>query len=331
MNRVIKKAGRNPKNADEMAMGMEPDPAEDKIKSQTDLIHAYNWYNYFHTSEDAKGWVKKANPDRVDMINAIPDWELRTIGWTYRMMERGYSLDDVLPKVNEKLDILLKKYNVPVDEEEVTVANKFAYDGLLYKLGNIFTKHLDDPAYTIDVDQWFKDNQINMRSAHAILNYIEDCWGEPDTFIGRFVELAEEAIGKAKLVRKPRVVKVKAKPAEHFIKNLRYKNYSESLNLRSIAPTNIIGAKEVWIYDAEKRIVTALRGESLTVRGTTIHGWDEKISLMKKIRKPEVTMPELMAATKLGMKKILEGLSTLPMPQLNGRTNTETIILKAFK
>jgi hypothetical protein len=131
------------------------------------------------------------------------------------------------------------------------------------------------------------------------------------------------------VVRKPR--KAKAKPAEALVKSLRYKPYLESLNLRSISPTNIIGAKEVWIYDCEKRVLTVLRGESLTVKGTTIHGWDEKISLMKRVRKPEKVIPELMAATKAGMKKIQEGLSTLPMPQLNGRTNVETIILKAHK
>ena len=43
------------KFADEKYMGAEP--TVDENSTQMDLAHAYNWYNYFYTSEDAKAFT----------------------------------------------------------------------------------------------------------------------------------------------------------------------------------------------------------------------------------------------------------------------------------
>ena len=43
------------KFADEKYLGSEPTVTEES--TQVDLAHAYNWFNYFYTSEDAKSFT----------------------------------------------------------------------------------------------------------------------------------------------------------------------------------------------------------------------------------------------------------------------------------
>mgnify|MGYP006286230745 CR=1 FL=1 len=49
------KAVKRPKFADEKYLG--PEPSVTALSSETDLAQAYNWFNYFYTSDDAKNFT----------------------------------------------------------------------------------------------------------------------------------------------------------------------------------------------------------------------------------------------------------------------------------
>jgi hypothetical protein len=67
--------------------------------------------------------------------------------------------------------------------------------------------------------------------------------------------------------------------------------------------------------------------KGLSVKGSTLQNFNEQTSIGKRLRKPAVTIKELMEASKVKTKKILSDLSTKEI-NLTGRMNSDTIILK---
>ena len=73
----------------------------------------------------------------------------------------------------------------------------------------------------------------------------------------------------------------------------------------------------------------AREGTGLSVKGTTIQGYNENESIQKTVRKPEETLKEFKSAGKVKLRKFLDDIKTTDI-KLNGRLNTDTIILKCL-
>jgi hypothetical protein len=102
------------------------------------------------------------------------------------------------------------------------------------------------------------------------------------------------------------------------------------LQLVSIPPEKIIGAEEVWLYNAKYRKLqqyVALEGQQLGIKGTTILNYSEA-SVSKKLRKPDVTLKEFMAGTKANKRRVFKAIKSATRP-VNGRVNEHTMILIA--
>ena len=68
-------------------------------------------------------------------------------------------------------------------------------------------------------------------------------------------------------------------------------------------------------------------GSGLSVKGTTIQGFDETLSIQKTLRKPPEQLKEFKDAGKVKLRKFIEEIPTTDT-KLNGRINPETILLK---
>lgn len=133
---------------------------------------------------------------------------------------------------------------------------------------------------------------------------------------------------EAKVNKKPRAKK--AVPAEKVVAKLKYKKTDEPLKLVSINPTDILGAKELWVYNTKTRKLgryVASEYTELGVKGTTITGFNEAGSICKTIRKPEEKLKEFKAAGKVALRKFLDDINATDT-RMNGRINEETILLK---
>lgn len=133
---------------------------------------------------------------------------------------------------------------------------------------------------------------------------------------------------EAKVNRKPRARKTV--PAEKIVAKLKYKKSDEPLKLVSINPADIIGSKELWIYNTKSRKLgkyVAAEFSELGVKGTTITGFSETLSVMKTVRKPEEKLKEFKAAGKVQLRKFLEDINATEA-RMNGRINEEIILLK---
>lgn len=133
---------------------------------------------------------------------------------------------------------------------------------------------------------------------------------------------------EAKVNRKPR--KAKVVPKEKIVAKLKYKKTDEPLKLVSINPTDIIGSKELWVYNTKTRKLgkyVANEYMELGVKGTSLTGFSETLSVCKTIRKPEEKLKEFKAAGKVQLRKFLEEINATDT-KMNGRFNEETILLK---
>lgn len=133
---------------------------------------------------------------------------------------------------------------------------------------------------------------------------------------------------ESKVNRKPRAKKVV--PADKIVSKLKYKKSDEPLKLVSINPADIIGAKELWIYNTKTRKLgkyVAADFSELGVKGTTITGFSEASSIQKTLRKPADQLKEFKSAGKVALRKFLEEIKATDT-KMNGRINEETILLK---
>jgi hypothetical protein len=133
---------------------------------------------------------------------------------------------------------------------------------------------------------------------------------------------------EAKVNRKPRAKK--SVPAEKVVAKLKYMKSNEPLKLVSINPTDIIGSKELWIFNTKTRKLgryVANEYMELGVKGTTITGFNENTSICKTLRKPEEKLKEFKAAGKVQLRKFLDDINATDT-KMNGRINEETILLR---
>jgi hypothetical protein len=159
------------------------------------------------------------------------------------------------------------------------------------------------------------------RSRKQIKNFI--------TFLQEIESACVMLMQEAKVNRAPRAKKTQ--PKEKLVAKLKYKKQDEALKLVSINPTDIIGVKELWVYNTKSRKIgkyVATEFSELGVKGTTIVNFDEAKSVMKTVRKPEEKLKEFKAAGKVQLRKFLDEINATEA-RMNGRINEEIILLKA--
>ena len=214
------------------------------------------------------------------------------------------------------------------------------------KLKTFYEHELDD--YN-DLERYPTNGQLKKMSEHE-----QDMWLQLKegyshlkksdiklfrTAIEELLAALNFVIDQAKATRKPRKPKVYS--ADKLVAKLKFKKLDEKYKLASIDPAQIIGSNELWVFNIKTRKLGKYvasnidpkgmqrEGTGLTVKGTTILGFDEKQSIQKTLRKPEEQLKEFKDAGKVKLRKFLEDIKTTDT-KLNGRSNTDTILLKVI-
>jgi hypothetical protein len=147
-------------------------------------------------------------------------------------------------------------------------------------------------------------------------------------FFQEILSACDMLMQEAKVNRKPRAKRPTDK--SKVVAKMKYAKTHEPLKLVSINPEDIIGAKELWIYNTKSRKLgkyVSAEYQDLGVKGTSITGFDENQSVQKTLRKPEEQLKEFKAAGKVALRKFLEDIKAVDI-KLNGRINEDTILLK---
>lgn len=145
------------------------------------------------------------------------------------------------------------------------------------------------------------------------------------------MEIAKILPKKEATIRKIRAKKIK--PANLQVKALKFKEKDDKYNVTSVDPRTIVGAQEAWLFNVTYRKLTVLRAADqigLSVKGSTIYGFDPKNSFTKMVRHPEETLKGVLAAGKVAARQTFELLKTIQY-EAKGRCGEDTIILRVFK
>jgi len=159
---------------------------------------------------------------------------------------------------------------------------------------------------------------LTKKDAKAYLEALETLHGACDV-----------VIDSAKATRKPRK---KAPPSkEKLIAKLKYMERDTKLQLVSVNPLELLESTEIWVYNTKTRKLGRYVADEyqkvMSVKGTSIVGYDESKSIQKTLRKPDETLKEFKKAGKVKLRTFLDNIKTTDI-KLNGRLNTDTIILK---
>lgn len=131
--------------------------------------------------------------------------------------------------------------------------------------------------------------------------------------------------------RKPRPKKVKT-PAQQIAK-LKYKKEDTELGIKSVFPSEMVGASQVWIYNVKYKKLSAYRCDStigIQVKGSSLQNYDPDQCEQKTLRKPADTLKKVIEAGKIQLRKILSELSTKEST-VNGRINEDCLIIRVIK
>jgi hypothetical protein len=359
---------RRPQFADEKYLGSEPTVTEDA--TQSELATTYNWFNYFYTSEDAKkftiSYLKSIKYDKeiIRKLDSVKAIDLHNIGWNCRLLHNGGTLPTgTWNSIETKIRSLTKDVVEETQDAEEPVTkvvsiqdriNAKASD-LIGELEETLDVFFQEGVVQFDVKKWSLEKGIKPQIATRIVEhfrpqYEEICeaqagkdadlveaykkWRKPvlkimGLFIKRIIDHMTELHSAGQAVRKPR--KKKVKPAHVLVAKMNYCASADTLT--SIDPKGIIGASQLWTYNVKTRnlsVYHAVGHSGLSVRGTTIIGFDTDASITKKLRKPDEQVNQVLKAGKVDLRNIMKCLTTKEA-KATGRINAETILLRVLK
>jgi hypothetical protein len=238
--------------------------------------------------------------------------------------------------LNNQLKELLGELDCEIDEFVLNgCTSTFSlYDWLQHrKVKHVHAKSIADyyeRNILAELKQAHSGSCEQLQEAYSFLSKIE--LNSFISFIEGFVEDANRWQGIAKQIsstnRVPR--KRKAKPAAKQVEKLQY--LKEHENLKSILPSQIVGATQLWVYNVKYKtlgVYICNNAHGFMVKGCTILNYDLEESISKTLRKPEDVLPSVLEAGKVALRKILPSLRTKEK-KLTGRINKDTLLLRVL-
>jgi hypothetical protein len=348
--------------------GSEPKARDWNEAPRGELMRVFNWYSYEKDRKEAHGyvrsWLKKEDSkkvaawDRIDLNLFVP-----TYGWVARMIQQGSTMPasyvermldhieyciintetevkvDVQPATNKKSiqDSMAEKQAEFLGEVEGEIDNFIvnAYRDTGYSLYKYCQGHHTANQYMAAVITLCerrlaelaligKDEQVTEAYTHLGKRDIKAY----QTFLNQLVDDAAKYASFKKANRKIRVKK--QKPAGEQVAKMKYLKKFEALE--SVHPTEVVGAQQLWVYNTKNRklgVYHAVGTTGFSVKGTSLQGYDPELSVQKTLRKPDVTIPIMMKAGKVQLRKVLSDLSTAETA-LNGRFNDDILLLRVL-
>jgi hypothetical protein len=342
-------------------------PVVTQEEYRTSLMKALGYYNLnMDNSERAKvvlNYLKKTNKKYYDVLSKAPDYEFLSLGSVITILNKGEYLSDKDQKgIQDKLDSLYECYSYAQPEEvdprpkapvisiekRVIDAARTASEDIDYAID----KFIHSKVWDFNTKAHLLSNNVSGMVAKKIGDYYKLNVDEIDEALAGTDEQLTEGysfLTKTELkkfraavqsivddcaqhqvtVKKPRMVK--AKPPAVIVKKLKYMFKHDLLNLKSINPADIVGAKELWAYNIKYRKLVAYvadDSDSLSVKGTTIINYSIAKSWSWTLRSPEKFFKDL-SIGKRNLNTAAKALTTKPTVP-NGRINEETILLGAF-
>ena len=279
---------------DEKYLGSEPVLVD--VTVDTNLGGAYNWFNYFYSTDDAKefalAYLKhiKYDKKKLKLVGQISAQDLRNIGWHCRLFMNGSKVsEELIAIIMKKIEALIVNEVEAVEIVEPVVAknvisiqdriNNKTSDliGDLEEQVDIFIK---EGRNAFNIENWMRANDIKPQIAQRIADYYKPLYAELfDAMQGKDPQL-KEAYSRWKKIQlksymefirsfvsaaEARIVVVKVsrkprkkkeKPASVIVAKMKYKAEDKEFGITSIKPTEVIGSQQLWVFNSKYRTMT---------------------------------------------------------------------------
>lgn len=328
-----------------------------KVSTRTEISRAFNWYNAMVEADDARQYILdfyKNDKQTASLIKRVPDDRLPyTAAWVFRVKERGGAVDDsMLARAKDMVKNSLK-FVAEVKEQKIVSDRPSIQDRVKDRVDEIIgdVERMIDLGEDIQMYDWLRKNEIPAAHAKKISEYYmpiadeimyaieQDNEGyerytkkELAKILALYVSIVQDCdrySGNVKKARAPR--KKKAPTAEKLLKHFKYQKESNEFKLKSIDPTQIIGAQELWVFNTNNKVLTVFRArgpQGLTVKRTSIDGFDSDNSTSKRIgRKTEDTLKQVLSGGKIVLRKLMDGISSSPT-KLAERLSEHVVLLR---
>jgi hypothetical protein len=233
-------------------------------------------------------------------------------------------------RLNEKTSELIGELEGMFDDVVANKAEKFKpYDWLtannvvqsqLGKYEGLFCKRKEE----LELAQSKKDEQV--REGYSYLKAAD--FKRIIAWIDDLLSAVDQYRGVKKATKKARVKKAPSK--EKLVAKLKYAKTDPGLKIVSINPADIIGASELWVYNTKTRKLgkyVAAAYKQLSIKGTSIEGFDTDKSTSKTLRKPDEKLKEFAKAGKIQLRKFLDDIKATET-KLTGRISEDVVLLR---
>lgn len=338
----------------------------DLANYQSALSRAFNFYNQDKDKKDARVYLKSyiKHAGLSVNIDSVSDSDIvLTYSWLARMVMNGNTLTT---KHLEGLNSYIM--NLPVTKEVTKVTEDkptrpSVRDYMQEKIaevigeleGQVDTFLLEDKEFDLyaylqansipkpyckDIDAWARKRGMEFTEVYQTTDKeLKDAYSHIGRrklanlvkMFGSFIVDLEKYAQFKKANRKPRVAK--AKPPAVQVAKLKYKKEDTELGIKSVNPSEMVGASQVWIYNVKYKRLAAYRSDSaqgIQVKGSTLQNYDPDMSECRTIRRPEAFLKVLLDASKVKLRKLLSDLTTKGY-DVTGRINDECIIVRVIK
>jgi hypothetical protein len=342
------------------------EPKFSGVISQTELTQALSWYAQNRDSKDATKYAtdyfKKTL--KIPAPEAIKS-QAPTFGYVCRLVSLGAVLSDSNRVWFDKTVDELKNAKAPV-VKEAKVANVVSIQDHIKRKSSECIAELEGQIdelittkFSADVSPFGLMNTLEIKGAHAkfVIEHFKTRRAEYDEVstttdsdikeaysnftkvqLKKLVAYCDQVIidgmklaGDAIKSRKPR--KRKAKSAEQLVSKINYAKDFAELKLVSVDPKTIVGANQLWVYNTKTRKLGCYNAEDaagLSIKGSTLQNFAESKSIQKTLRKPAVTLPEVLKGGKVALRNVLTEIRAAE-GVLTGRINNDTILLRTIK
>jgi len=329
------------------------------------LSRAFNFYNQDSDKKAARTYLKsyiKHKNLAVNLDSASDGDIILTYGWLARMVMNGNVLTTqhtekldkyimtlpttkVVVKVVEKAprpsvqDYMQDKIAEVIGELEGQV-DAFLTEDKEFDLYNYLQANSIPKPYCKDIDTWARKRGIEFTEVYKTTDRdIKEGYSNISRrqqanlvkLFGSFIVDLEKYTQFKKANRKPRVTK--AKPPAVQVARIKFKKEDAELGIKSVNPSEMVGASQVWVYNVKYKRLAAYRSDSvhgIQVKGSTLQNYDPDMSECRSIRRPEAFLKILLDASKVKLRKLLSDLTTKGY-DVTGRINDECIIVRVIK
>ena len=330
------------------------------------LSRAFNFYNQDNGKKEARLYLKtyiKHSGLVVNIDNVSDSDIILTYGWLARMVLNGNTL---LPRHLEDLDSYITSLSTTKEVIKVLIdktprpsvqdymqdkiaevigelegqVDEFLKDGKEFDLYNYMQANSIPKPYCKDIDTWARKRGMEFTEVYKTTDKdIKEGYSNISRrqqanlvkLFGSFIVDLEKYTQFKKANRKPRVAK--AKPPVVQVARIKFKKEDTELGIKSVNPSEMVGASQVWVYNVKYKRLAAYRSDSvqgIQVKGSTLQNYDPDMSECRSIRRPEAFLKVILDASKVKLRKLLSDLTTKGY-DVTGRINDECIIVRVIK